>query len=170
MLDHWTASDSDVTEIEYDFVAGRIYDIKIEYYEATGGAKLRMCHMEGGKREVFIPDGEWIDVWTGNAYEGPRVIEVKHGTSTSPIFVRAGSAITLAEDMKNTREKDWSNLALDWYPANEGETSGILYEDDTTTLAYKDGKYRETAYRSPPATGKYAFTFLTDGAHPHRLK
>ena len=164
VLDHWTASDSDVTEIEYDFVAGRIYDIKIEYYEATGGAKLRMCHMEGGKREVFIPDGEWIDVWTGNAYEGPRVIEVKHGTSTSPIFVRAGSAITLAEDMKNTREKDWSNLALDWYPATEGETSGVLYEDDTTTLAYKDGKYRETAYRASYSDGGKAAKLVIDGA------
>lgn len=95
VLDHWTASDSEVVEIDYDFVAGKIYDLRVEYYEASGGAKLRFCRVDGNKRDVFLPDGEWIDVWTGNAYAGPVTIEVNHGSSTSPIFVRAGSAITL---------------------------------------------------------------------------
>ncbi|MDD7157943.1 MAG: glycoside hydrolase family 31 protein [Firmicutes bacterium] len=164
VLDHWKASNSEVVGIDYDFVAGKIYDLKVEYYEGTGGAKLSMCREEGNKRDVFIPDGEWIDVWTGNAYAGPKVIEVRHDSSTSPVFVRAGSAITLAEDMKNTREKDWSNLALDWYPANEGETSGVLYEDDTTTLAYKDGKYRETAYRASYSDGGKIARLVIDAA------
>ena len=164
VLDHWKASNSETVEIDYDFVAGKIYDLRVEYYEGTGGAKLSFCRVDGNTRDVFLPDGEWIDVWTGNAYAGPVTVEVNHGSSTSPIFVRAGSAITLAEDMKNTREKDWSNLALDWYPANEGETSGVLYEDDTTTLAYKDGKYRETAYRASYSDGGKAAKLVIDGA------
>ena len=164
VLDHWKASNSETVEIDYDFVAGKIYDLRVEYYEGTGGAKLSFCRVDGNTRDVFLPDGEWIDVWTGNAYAGPVTIEVSHGSSTSPIFVRAGSVITLAEDMKNTREKDWSNLALDWYPANEGETSGVLYEDDTTTLAYKDGKYRETAYRASYSDGGKTAKLVIDGA------
>lgn len=164
VLDHWKASNSETVEIDYDFVAGKIYDLRVEYYEGTGGAKLSFCRVDGNTRDVFLPDGEWIDVWTGNAYAGPVTIEVSHGSSTSPIFVRAGSVITLAEDMKNTREKDWSNLALDWYPANEGETNGVLYEDDTTTLAYKDGKYRETAYRASYSDGGKTAKLVIDGA------
>ncbi len=146
VLDHWTASDSDQMPLEMKFEPGRKYDIRVEYYEGSGGAKISLNRSDGGTRTVFIPDGEWIDVWTGKTYTGPQTITVSHGTDSSPIFVKAGSAIALAEDMLNTREKDWSNLAIDWYPSKTGSSESILYEDDTTTLAYQDGKYRETVY------------------------
>jgi hypothetical protein len=57
--------------------------------------------------------------------------------------VRAGAVIVLAEDMQYTSEKDWSNMALDIYPGATSTTT-TLYEDDTTSQAYKDGYYRTT--------------------------
>lgn len=146
VVDHWMASDSDQINLGVQFTAGRTYDLRIEYYEGSGGAKILLYKNDGNKRTVFIPDGEWIDVWTGKTYVGPQTISVVHGSNTSPIFVKAGSAIALAEDMLNTREKDWSNLAIDWYPSTKASSQSILYEDDTTTIAYQDGQYRETTY------------------------
>ena len=95
-------------------------------------------------RDVFLPDGAWIDVWTGNRYAGPVTVEVNHKIKTSPIFVREGALIALAQNMKNVDEKDWSELSLEVYPSANFTAKTTLYEDDTRTVAYKDGKYRTT--------------------------
>lgn len=95
-------------------------------------------------REVFLPEGTWIDVWTGTRYQGPNTITVTHDIKTSPIFVREGALIALAQNMKNVDEKDWSNMALEVYPSANYKASFTLYEDDGETVAYKDGKFRTT--------------------------
>jgi len=155
VVDHWTGSDSEKFDFGIDFKAGRVYDIKVEYYEGGGGASLVVMKAANNSRDVFIPDGEWIDVFTGKTYVGPKTIKVQHDVESSPIFVKSGSVTALAEDMLNTNDKDWSSLALDWYPSTTTETSSILYEDDTKTVAYRDGKYRTTEYgtRYNKATG-----------------
>ena len=96
------------------------------------------------KRTVFIPDGVWIDVWTGDRFNGPQTINVAHPLQTSPIFVREGALIPLADNGENTDAADWSNLTLDVYPSVNLNTQTRLYEDDTNTVAYKDGHYRTT--------------------------
>lgn len=95
-------------------------------------------------RTVFLPEGSWIDVWTGTRYSGPATVEVTHGLTTSPIFVREGALVALARNMTNVDEKDWSEMALDVYPSKNYSAKTTVYEDDTTTVAYKDGKFRTT--------------------------
>lgn len=95
-------------------------------------------------RTVFLPEGSWIDVWTGTRYSGPATIDVTHGLKTSPVFVREGALIALAENMTNVDEKNWSNMALEVYPSANYSAKTTVYEDDTQTVAYKDGKFRTT--------------------------
>ncbi len=96
-------------------------------------------------RDVFIPDGNWLDVWTGTRYSGPQTITVKHGIKTSPIFVREGALVALADsDVENIDEKDWSNMSLDIYPSKDYSAAITLYEDDIKSVAYKSGDYRTT--------------------------
>ncbi len=133
------------------YEAGSVHTITVKYFEDGGNAHIYMYYSEltedgtaeKSVRTVFLPDGEWIDVWTGERFVGPQTITVAHGLTTSPIFVRAGSVFALAENMVNTSEKDWSNVALDVYPGQE-TTAFTIYEDDTATTAYKDGFYRTT--------------------------
>ncbi len=135
------------------YAAGTEHTIEIRYYEDAGNAHFYMYGAERptagasvcyNTRTVFIPDGVWTDVWTGKRFEGPRTYTVTHGLETSPIFVKQGSLTVLAEDMQNTSQKDWSNVALDVHPTLSGTASTSLYEDDTQTVAYKDGKFRTT--------------------------
>lgn len=127
--------------------AGSTHAITVEYFEGTNNAHLKMWAYPEAKttRTVFIPDGEWMDVWTGETFAGPQTITVTHGLTTSPIFVRMGSVLPLADNMVNTGEKDWSHLTLDVYPSVTNGTAFTLYEDDTETVAYKDGYFRTTA-------------------------
>ena len=97
------------------------------------------------ERTVFLPEGTWIDVWTGERHAGPDTITVKHPLDTSPIFVREGALIPLAPNANGTAATDWSELTLDVYPSKNFPASTRLYEDDTKTVAYKNDKYRTTA-------------------------
>ncbi len=149
-------------ETEY-YKAGTSHSIEIRYGEEGNNAHFFMYGMEKltagasycyDTREVFLPDGTWIDVWSGKEYQGPFTYKVTHPLETSPIFVRKGSLAVLAPDMKNLNEKDWSELTLDAYPsASYSETT--LYEDDTVTQAYKFGKYRTTKITAEAVDGKY---------------
>lgn len=95
-------------------------------------------------REVFLPEGTWIDVWTGTRYSGPDTVTVKHGIKTSPVFVREGALVALARNMTNVDEKDWSEMSLEIYPSANYAARTIVYEDDTKTVGYKDNKFRTT--------------------------
>ena len=162
--------DSATKENRYDvlletdyYKAGSTHTIEVRYVEEGGNAHFYMYGMERqvdgasycyDTREVFLPDGVWIDVWSGKEYQGPYTYTVTHPLETSPIFVRKGSLTVLAPDMKNLNEKDWSNLTLDAYPAASLATT-TLYEDDTVTQAYKYGNYRTTKITAQAVGGKY---------------
>lgn len=123
-----------------------VHDIKVEYFDKNNDAHIYLTAYSDGEveRSVFIPDGEWIDIWTGETYAGPDTITVSHSLETSPVFVRAGSVLTLADNMKNTNEKDWSHLTLEVFPSADKTADSTLYEDDVTTVAYKSGEFRTT--------------------------
>ncbi len=95
-------------------------------------------------RSVFIPDGRWINVFTGESYEGPQTIKVTCDTDTMPIFIRSGSILPSVEEVSYIGEKDWSRVALDVYPSTQLSGSFTLYEDDQSSVDYKEGMYRTT--------------------------
>ncbi len=151
--------------------ANRTYELEVKYAEFGGNAHVYMYYVEQtsqsnykNERTVFIPDGTWIDVWSGDRFVGPNTYTVSHGIKTSPIFVREGSLIALAPNMVNTSEKDWSELALEIYPSANYGANITLYEDDVTTVAYKDGKFRTTDISMTFDASKKTLTVTIDGA------
>lgn len=144
VIDGWTVYDQFLTGDVLK--AGSKHSIRIEYFDSGSYAHIYLSVItnEGVNREVFLPDGEWMDVWTGKTYAGPATITVNHKLDTSPIFVRMGAVLTLADNMSNVDEKDWSHMTLDVYPSISYGTTSTLYEDDTSTVAYKDGHFRTT--------------------------
>ncbi len=95
-------------------------------------------------RSVFLPDGTWINLFTGESFVGPKTITVSCDKNTMPLFVRGGSILPTVEEVSYIGEKDWSKVALDVYPSTVQEGTFTFYEDDTETVKYKDGAYRET--------------------------
>ncbi len=152
-------------ETEY-YLAHTSHTIEIQYGEDGYNAHFYMYGMESpikgesycyNDREVFIPDGTWIDVWSGKEYVGPYTYTVRYPLETSPIFVKKGALNVLAPDMSNLSQKDWSELTIDVYPSAE-TVKTTLYEDDTVTQAYKYGKYRTTDIVQEVIDGKYTIT------------
>ena len=135
--------------------AGKTYDLVVEYYELSGKAILYfVCEPVVGtnmsQRSVFIPDGTWINAFTGEEVTGPKTITVTGSVEEMPVFIRKGAAIPVSKVISPMTGADWSNLSVNFYGLNEA--SFTLYEDDGETVGYKDGVYRKTNVSVKPLT------------------
>lgn len=127
--------------------AGVTYEIRVDCYEETGkaGAYL-MCEpvlpANTSSREVFLPDGAWINAFTGEKIVGPKMLTVTGGIDEMPVFIREGAAILTSDVISPLTGGDWQNLSVNLYGFSETDTT--LYEDDGVSEAYKDGEWRKT--------------------------
>ncbi len=152
IINCWQASDSALTLSKHKLKANSVYKLRIEYYDEAGGALLKMFYTPydiekaeiTDERTVFIPDGTWMDVFTGETHTGPKTITVKHSLKTSPIFVRLGSVNALAHKADYAATDDWKRLVLDVYPAEGKKDTSVIYEDDGATLNYQSDSFRKT--------------------------
>lgn len=125
--------------------------------DSEGRSEVLVAPMFGGdgaRREVWIPPGQWMDVWTGNIIQGPKNTSVTMPLTKMPLYVRCGSIVTLAPDMQYTSEKPWNPLTLDVYPGNDKKAVSSIYEDDGLSNDYKDGGYRRTRVEASLQEGK----------------
>ena len=144
LIDGWDVYDKSFTT---GFIpANTDHDFRLEYFDGNNHAHVYFYLLCEGEveRSVFLPDGVWMDVWTGASYTGPCAVQVRHGLETSPIFVKTGSVLALADNAPSTKDGDWRHLTLDVYPSYKASSSVTLYEDDGETVAYKNGLYRTT--------------------------
>ena len=61
--------------------AGQTYDIRFEFYDKENEAVCKMQYVQAGEKDeaictrtVWIPEGEWIDAFSGETIYGPRSI------------------------------------------------------------------------------------------------
>ena len=129
---------------------GREHGIRVDYFQAGDAACCELFYDAHGeeKRSVYLPEGKWMDVFSGNVYFGGRTYARKYAVVEMPLFVRLGALLPLAYDAKNTKEQTWDRLAFDFYPDRESRGEGFVYEDDTETTAYERGEYRITPYEA----------------------
>ena len=98
--------------------------------------------LQPGARErlVYLPQGEWVDFWTGTCYEGGAHQVVEAPLERIPLFVRAGAALPLGPVIQHTGEAGWARLILRLFPGTRpSRWQGTLYEDDGASLAYEQG-------------------------------
>src|SRR5690606_12755398 len=61
----------------------------------------------GGRREVYLPQGDWAGLFTGKQERGGRWITVEAGPEEMPVWVRAGAEILFyPEKVSCTDEMD----------------------------------------------------------------
>jgi len=84
-----------------------------------------------GRKDVYLPPGQWFDYFSGEQIEGNRTIHRTCSLETVPVFVRSGSIVPLQQDMAYSDQRVLDTLTLDIYGRNARFT---LYEDDGITL------------------------------------
>ena len=93
--------------------------------------------------KVWIPEGRWTDIFTGDVYEGSRVVEMVRPYESIPVLAREGGVfVTSGDDNGNSLENP-TKLCLDIFNGNGTYT---LYED-------KDGKEAATTVTNVASEG-----------------
>lgn len=85
---------------------------------------------------IYLPEGTWIDYFSGDVYEGGRIINNFDAPLWKlPVFVKSGAIIPLANPNNNVHEIDRSLRIYELYP--DDYSAFHEYDDDGTTEAYR---------------------------------
>lgn len=96
---------------------------------------------------IYLPEGEWIDYFSGEMYKGGRVINNYEAPLWKlPLFVRNGAVIPMTNPNNNVSQIDRTLRIYEIYPS--GHTSFTEYDDDGTTEAYRRGEFATTSIES----------------------
>jgi alpha-glucosidase len=100
--------------------------------------------VEGGVRDVYLPNDQWFVFGTNQMTQGPKTVPVTSKLDEIPLYVRAGTLLPLGPVLQYTGEPSTEPLELQIYPGHDGTFAFI--EDDGKTLDYQKGLTRSTAF------------------------
>ena len=161
----WAANDSKpAVNTSKLLKAGETHEIRVEYFELTGRAVLYLVHEPeaarlSSSRAVFFPDGEWVDLFTGEVVSGPVTKQIEKPDDAIPLYLRRGGLLLTAAPESPITRADFENLTVT--VCGQGDGSVVLYEDDGKTEEYLSGVFRKTAFTARTEGEK---TTLTVGA------
>jgi alpha-glucosidase (family GH31 glycosyl hydrolase) len=93
-------------------------------------------------QKVFLPEGKWINYWTGEQMQGNTEYTVEAPISQIPLFVKQGSIIPMRNYASSVEKGNNNVLTLHIYPGENGSFN--LVEDDGTSNDYLEGIYAST--------------------------
>jgi len=115
--------------------------------------------VEGEKtRKVYLPEGDWYDLWTSEKFSGKQEYVFNVPLNLIPVFVRAGTILSLAKPTLHTEDPESWQLTVFVY--GENSQPAVLFEDDGShspelnevKLVWDNKKQKGSLLRS----GKYA--------------
>ncbi|HUE28928.1 MAG TPA: TIM-barrel domain-containing protein, partial [Solirubrobacteraceae bacterium] len=91
---------------------------------------------------IWVPPGEWVDYFTGQALSGPSVRTLSVPLDQMPVLVRAGTIVPTEPYALFTPPGPQRTLILTVYPGARGSFS--LYDDQGVGFGYTRGSYSRT--------------------------
>lgn len=87
---------------------------------------------EQGTTDVYLPEGEWYDHWSGERHLGGRTVTVETPLDTMPIFVRAGGLVPKREATQTVQSGTPETLTVTTGLPAEGTCSSTFsfYDED----------------------------------------
>ena len=130
------------TATRYQFLYGP-YVLVAPIYQSTQADK------EGNdvRNGIYLPEGNWIDYFTGDLYQGGRILNNFEAPLWKlPLFVKQGAILPMTTAHNNVGQMDKHLRVYELYPG--GNTEFTEYDDDGVSEAYRSGQYATTRIRS----------------------
>jgi alpha-glucosidase len=115
----------------------------------VGDALLIAPVLRPGKqaREVYLPEGTWIDLRSRRSHVGPAWVLADAPLSGDlPIYARGGCIVPFGPLIQWSDQRPVDPLRLEVFPDDRGQATGTLYEDDGVSMAYQDGCFAVSDY------------------------
>jgi alpha-D-xyloside xylohydrolase len=120
-----------------------------------------------GTRTVYLPEGDWIDYWTGAAHRGGRHLRVTQPAGGPPLFVRRGALIATVEPGDTVGDQSFGALTLvAWAPGERGGTQVRDIDRDTRITTVRNGTGLEVTVDGPARVRRVAFAAVPDADPP----
>lgn len=119
---------------QYQFLYGPDF-LVAPIYQSTKADK------EGNdiRNGIFLPEGSWVDYFSGDVYDGNRIINNFAAPLWKlPVFVRNGAIIPMTYPNNNVAEINKGIRVYEIYPCKK--SAFTEYDDDGVTEEYKSGK------------------------------
>ena len=106
---------------------------------------------EQGAKQVtlYLPQGEWIDYFTGEQQQGGREVvrPVDANWQDIPLYIKRGAILPKAPPVQYVDEKPLDPITVDVYPAPVA-TELLYFDDDGKSYAYERGEYFTIPFRT----------------------
>lgn len=117
-------SDKNALEIEDEYMFGKSILVAPVTEDVTG-------------RNIYLPEGDWIDFWTGCRLSGGVFFCCDVPLDKIPLYVKVGSVIPVGPSVQYASEKPWDSLQIRIYQGADGGFD--LYEDSGDGYDYEGG-------------------------------
>lgn len=106
---------------------------------------------------IYLPEGKWVDYFTGDVYEGGRILNnFDVPLWKLPVFVKSGSILPMTKPNNNPSQIDPGYRAYEIYA--DGHSTFKEYDDDGVTQQYLSGRCANTLVESRVEKGKLIVT------------
>jgi alpha-glucosidase (family GH31 glycosyl hydrolase) len=125
-------------------------------YQYTFGDEMLLAPVyEKGAttQKVFLPEGKWMNYWTGEIMKGNTEVTVAAPINQIPLFVKQGSIIPMRCYASSIEKGNNNTLILHIYPGNNGRFN--LIEDDGTSNDYLNAVYASTIIELKNSSAKF---------------
>ncbi|MEX0852784.1 MAG: TIM-barrel domain-containing protein [Bauldia sp.] len=113
-------------------------------------------------RDIYLPEGTWVNFWTMAKSEGPGRIVVDAPLGKDPLFVRAGTITPMRAHSPTIPGQAEDRLRLMVLPSST-KGSFTLYDDDHETYRYEKGESSRQQFSVSALRGTGGFS-LSIGA------
>ena len=107
-----------------------------------------VCEPGITSRQVYLPEGSWIDWYTDERYPGGQVVTVDAPIDRIPVFGRGGYVVPTHEIAPRSTMGHYPELLVlhAFVPDQDGDFYSVLHEDDGLTLDFQSGAYLRTDF------------------------
>lgn len=103
-------------------------------------------------QNVYLPDGKWVNYWTGEIKNGNLTYTVEAPVEQIPLFIKRGAIIPMRNYYSSIEKGNNNVLTLHVYPGADGVFN--LLEDDGISNDYLKGIYASTRLKQINKSGK----------------
>jgi alpha-D-xyloside xylohydrolase len=96
----------------------------------------------GEERAVWLPEGDWVDFWSGARVPGGRWVDVHAPLDVLPLWVRGGRVLPLGPVMQHVGERPLDPLEVQLCALDGRAATYVVRDDDgpRVRIAVRDGR------------------------------
>ena len=114
------------------------------------------------KTKIWLPEGEWIEWFTGTKLKGPAIVERNFSLEEIPVYVKAGSILPMQLE-SNSIDGQSNPLVLTIFHGDSGSVN--YYEDNSEGLGYQNDHFTRTKILQQTVNGTQSINiFPTKGS------